>query len=191
MPEIRDSSDDSVQVDAANTWTAIQTYEDQKLKLFNPAKDFNYVFVTAAIGADRNVNWPLLTGDITLGDRAVPLQYSVSDETTVLSTGTKKTTFRIPFKMTVTAIRASLSTAGTGAALVTVDVNDDGSTMLSTKITIDATEKTSQTAATASVLSPNPFLIVDDSEMTVDIDTIDTDNVAKGLKITFIGYRTP
>jgi len=117
-----------------------------------------------------------------------PLIVAVGDESTVLSVGTAKITFRMPFGMTLTEVRASLTIAGTGAALVTVDINEAGITILSTKITIDATEKTSQTAATPPVISDSA--LADDAEMTVDIDVIDTDNVAAGLKITLIGFKT-
>ncbi|KKK72512.1 hypothetical protein LCGC14_2903150, partial [marine sediment metagenome] len=112
---------------------------------------------------------------------------AASDETTVLSTGTAKTTFRMPYAFTVSEVRASLTTAGTGAALVTVDINDSGTTILSTKLTIDATETTSTTAATAPVISDTA--LADDAEITIDIDTIDTDNVAKGLKVEIIGFN--
>ena len=109
-----------------------------------------------------------------------------SDEETALTTGTKLT-FRMPFEYTVTAVRASLTTAGTGANLVTVDINESGTTILSTKITIDATETTSTTAATAPVIS-DPDL-ANDAEITVDIDQIDSGGVSAGLKVSIIGYR--
>ena len=109
-----------------------------------------------------------------------------SDEETALTTGTKLT-FRMPFAYTVTAVRASLTTAGTGANLVTVDINESGTTILSTKITIDATETTSTTAATAPVID-DPDL-ANDAEMTVDIDQIDSGGVSAGLKVYIIGYR--
>ena len=109
-----------------------------------------------------------------------------SDEETALTTGTKLT-FRMPFAYTVTAVRASLTTAGTGANLVTVDINESGTTILSTKITIDATETTSTTASTAPVIS-DPDL-ANDAQMTVDIDQIDSGGVSAGLKVYIIGYR--
>lgn len=109
-----------------------------------------------------------------------------SDETTALTTGTK-VTFRMPYAYTVTAVRASLTTAGTGANLVTVDINEGGTTILSTKITIDATETTSTTAATAPVID-DPDL-ANDAQMTVDIDQIDSGGVSAGLKVYIIGYR--
>ena len=109
-----------------------------------------------------------------------------SDEETALTTGTKLT-FRMPFAYTVTAVRASLTTAGTGANLVTVDINESGTTILSTEITIDATETTSTTAATPPVISDSD--LANDAEMTVDIDQIDSGGVSAGLKVYIIGYR--
>ena len=110
-----------------------------------------------------------------------------SDESTAIdSTGTK-VTFRMPFAYTVTAVRASLTTAGTGANLFTVDISEGGTTILSTKITIDATETTSTTAATAPVISDSA--LADDAQMTIDVDQLDSGGVAAGLKVYIIGYR--
>lgn len=111
-----------------------------------------------------------------------------SDETTALTAGTNKVKFRMPYAFTVTEVRASLSTAGTGAQLVTVDINESGTSILSTKITIDATETTSVTAETVPVISDAS--LADDAEMTVDIDLIDTGGVSKGLKVSIIGHKT-
>jgi len=109
-----------------------------------------------------------------------------SDETTALTTGVKLT-FRMPYAYTVTAVRASLTTAGTGANLVTVDINESGTTILSTKITIDATETTSTSATTPPVISDSA--LADDAQMTVEIDQIDSGGVSAGLKVYIIGYR--
>ena len=88
--------------------------------------------------------------------------------------------------MTLTDIRASVATAPTGSAL-TVDVNESGTTILSTKLTIDATEKTSETAATAAVISD--AALADDAEITIDIDGVGSTIAGAGLKVTFIGER--
>jgi hypothetical protein len=109
-----------------------------------------------------------------------------SDETTALTTGTGKVTFRMPFAMTVTSVKASLTTAQTSGSIFTVDINDSGSTILSTKLTIDNTEKTSTTAATAAVISDSALAA--DAEITIDIDQIG-DGTAKGLKVTISGTR--
>lgn len=142
------------------------------------------------IDSGELVNGGVDESHLSASGRKEAMMIAVTGETEVLSVGTAKVTFRMPYAFTVTAVRASLTTAGTGAALVTVDINDDAATLLSTKITIDATELTSTTAAAAPVLSPCPFLIVDDSQMTIDIDTVDTDNVGAGLKVYLIGGRT-
>ncbi len=112
---------------------------------------------------------------------------AASDETTALTTGTAKVTFRMPYAMTLTDVRASLTTAQTSGSIFTVDVNEGGTTILSTKLTIDNTEKTSTTAATPRVISD--AALADDAEITVDIDQIG-DGTAKGLKVVLIGTRT-
>ncbi len=114
------------------------------------------------------------------------LVLAASDESTALATGTGKVTFRMPYAFTVSAVRASLSTAQTSGSIFTVDINDSGTSILSTKLTIDNTEKTSKTATTAAVISDTA--LADDAEITIDIDQIG-DGTAKGLKITLIGTR--
>ena len=110
-----------------------------------------------------------------------------SDETTALTTGTK-VTMRMPFAFTVTGVRASLTTAGTGANLVTLDIEQGGTSILSTKITIDATETTSTTATTPPVISTSA--LTDDASITCDVDQIDSGGVSAGLKMYLIGYKT-
>jgi hypothetical protein len=112
------------------------------------------------------------------------IQIAASDETTALTTGTAKITFRMPYAMTLTAVRASLSTTQTSGSILTVDINEGGSTILSTKLTIDNGEKTSTTAVTPPVISDTA--LADDAEITIDIDQVG-DGTAKGLKITLIG----
>jgi len=111
-----------------------------------------------------------------------------SDEDTDLTTG-EKVVFRVPFQYTVTAVRASLTTAATGGTLLTVDINEGGTSILSTKITIDASETTSTTAATSFVLANDPEILTDDAEMSIDIDAIGSTNPGKGLKVYIIGFR--
>jgi hypothetical protein len=109
---------------------------------------------------------------------------AVSDETTAITTGTAKLTFRMPFAMTLTSVRASLKTASSSGAPA-INVKESGTTIFSTTVTIDANEKTSTTAATPAVISDSA--LADDAEMTVDIDTAGTGAV--GLKLWLIGTR--
>jgi hypothetical protein len=119
---------------------------------------------------------------------AVPAEIGLacSDETTALTTGPAKVTFRMPYAMTVTAVRASVTTAPTGSTLV-VDINEGGTSILSTKLSIDATEKTSTTAATPAVISDTA--LADDAEITIDIDQIGSTVAGAGLKVWIIGRR--
>ena len=86
--------------------------------------------------------------------------------------------------MTLTTVRASLTTAQTSGSIFTVDINEGGSSILSTKLTIDNTEKTSTTAATAAVISDTA--LANDAEITIDIDQVG-DGTATGLKVYLIG----
>ncbi|HEY1402495.1 MAG TPA: hypothetical protein VGB05_00055 [Pyrinomonadaceae bacterium] len=109
---------------------------------------------------------------------------AASDETTAITAGTAKLTFRMPYAMLLTDVRASLTTPQTGGSVVTVDVNENGASILSTKLTIDNGEKTSTTAATPRVISDAN--LADDAEITIDVDQVG-DGTAKGLKVSLIG----
>lgn len=114
-----------------------------------------------------------------------------SDENTALTTGTAKVTFRMPYAFTLLSgaagVRASLKTAQASGSIFTVDINENGSSILSTKLTIDNTETTSLTAATPPVISDTS--LADDAVITVDIDQIGASG-ASGLKIALIGRPT-
>lgn len=109
---------------------------------------------------------------------------AIGDETTAITTGTAKVTFRMPYAFTLSAVRASLTTASSSGT-PTFDINESGTSILSTKLSIDASEKTSTTAATAAVISDSA--LADDAEMTIDVDVAGTG--AAGAKIYLIGNR--
>lgn len=124
------------------------------------------------------------------GTWATPLEsitIALSDLTTAITVGTGKETIRMPYAFTVTAVRAYLATAQTSGNIFTVDINEGGVSILSTKLTIDNAEKTSVTAATAAVISDAN--LADDAEITFDVDQVG-DGTAKGLKVVLIGYRS-
>lgn len=109
---------------------------------------------------------------------------AVSDETTALTTGTGKLTFRMQHGFVLSEVRASVTTAPTDATII-VDINQNGTTVLSTKLTIDATEKTSFTAATPPVISV--ATLADDDEITIDIDQVGSTIAGAGLKVYLHG----
>ena len=125
-------------------------------------------------------------GDGSLAALPFELVVAASDESTALTAGNNKITFRMPRAVTLTAVRASLTTAQASGNIFTVDINEAGTSILSTKLTIDNTEKTSTTAATPPVISDTA--LADDAEMTIDIDQIGN-GTATGLKVTLIGTR--
>ncbi len=117
--------------------------------------------------------------------QTIIIQLSCSDLTTAITTGTTKAYFRSPLAFTLTDVRASLLTAQTSGNIFTVDINDTGVSILSTKLTIDNNEKTSVTAATPAVISNTA--IGNDDEITIDVDQVGN-GTAAGLIVTLIGY---
>ena len=104
----------------------------------------------------------------------------ISDLISNLTTGTNKGYFRMPFAGTVTSVKATVLVAQTAGSLLTFDINENGTSILSTKLTIDNNEKTSTTAATQPVISD--AILADDAEITFDIDIVGTAG-AKGAQI--------
>jgi hypothetical protein len=123
---------------------------------------------------------------VPVGQYFETIVLTCSDESTALTAGTNKVIFRMPYAMVLSSVKASLSTAQTSGSIFTVDINEGGTSILSTKITIDNTEKTSATAATAAIISD--ATLANDAEISVDIDQVG-DGTAKGLKVTLSGVR--
>jgi hypothetical protein len=174
-------------VDAAATGAWVG--EEDSLAIYNSGWSFVVpIEGTQAYLQDENAVYRY-DGSVWAGPFfAVPVQpiiIAMGDETTAITTGTAKVTFRMPYGFALTEVRASLTTASS-SGVVTVDINETGATILSTKLTIDAGETTSTTAAAAAVISD--AALADDAEMTLDIDTSGTG--AAGLKVTLIGSKT-
>ena len=141
---------------------------------------------STALATARTIGGVSFDGTANINLREVIL-LACSDETTDLTTGTGKVTFRCPFAFTITGVSASVTTAPVGSTII-IDINEAGSTCLSTKLSIDASEKTSTTAASAAVISDAN--IAADAEITVDIDQIGSSTAGAGLKVKLDGYRT-
>ena len=111
------------------------------------------------------------------------------DEVTATAAATAVVTFHMPYAFTLTGIKAGVTTAPVGSVL-TVDLNEAGSTCLTTKLTIDAGEKTSGTAATAPVIGGAGPALADNALMTIDVDGVGSGTAGAGLKVYLIGYAT-
>lgn len=141
----------------------------------------------AAIGTITSFGRSLLAaGDSDALRGLVPikefLSIALSDEVTALTTGTNKARWRPLYAIKNVEVRAYLKTASS-SGVVTVDVNEAGVSILSTKCTIDANELTSQTAATSPIVSDS--VIAADAEVTFDIDTAGTGAVGLVVQLLF------
>lgn len=143
----------------------------------------------SAIGGDTNIDLVLAAkGTGVVKGHQESFSFALSDETTDLTTGTAKLTWRVPYAFTITDVRASVNTAPVGSTII-VDINDGGTSIMTTnKLSIDASEKTSTTAATAPGVTDSA--LADDAEVTFDIDQVGSTTAGKGLKVTIIGYQT-
>jgi hypothetical protein len=92
----------------------------------------------------------------------------------------------MPYSGSIYEVGATVDTAGV-TNLTTIDINNNGTTILSTKITIDTGEKTSRTAATPSVISSPNFKLGD--IITFDVDAVQT-TAAKGLTMFMVVIRS-
>lgn len=141
----------------------------------------------AAIAATQTfTNKTIAFGSNTITGLPVAFEIPCSDETTALTVATAKVTFRMPWAMTISDVRASVTTAPTGAK-ITVNIKESATTIFSTKLTIDISAKTSVGAAIPYVLSDSA--LADNAEMTIDIDTIGSTIAGTGLKILIIGTK--
>ena len=115
------------------------------------------------------------------------IQIACSDLSTALTTGTSKAYFRMPYAMTLTDVRASLLSAGSTSGTTTIDINEGGTSVLSTKLTIDFGDTTSVGATDSPVISDSA--LADDAIITIDIDAITGGADEVGLIVTLIGTR--
>lgn len=114
------------------------------------------------------------------------MTWALSDMTTALTTGTNKNYWYAPAAgMTIKFVRATLATASSSGT-PTFDINEAGTSILSTKITIDANEWDSFTAATPPVISDSA--IAANAKIDFDIDVAGT--AAAGAQIQ-IGFTVP
>ena len=123
---------------------------------------------------------PIINGEV--------LGFAFSDETTDLAVGTSAVSFQTPnFAITLTGVSVNVVTAPTGSTAI-FDINEGGVSVLSTLITIDATETNSETAATPPVISDSS--IAANAIITVDIDQVGSTITGAGGKVWIYFTRT-
>lgn len=158
-------------------------------------KDTNKLWVLDSgayvqIGASSSItagNYIGASGTTTISLTGVPVSFgfAFSDETTQISTGTSKFTFFAPHAFTITDVQASVNQSG--SSISTFNVKNNGTTIFSTaKLTIDANEFSTGTAATARVITGTTVSTY--NKLTVDVDTIGTG--CAGGKVYILGTRS-
>jgi hypothetical protein len=161
------------------------------LVVTNNVNFFNNTYVSniyAFNGVITNANGLTIGGNIAATYAGITnvMTWALSDMTTALTTGTNKNYWYAPaLGMTIKWVRATValkSTSGTP----TFDINEAGTTILSTKITIDADEFDSLDAAAAPVISDSA--IAAKAKVDFDIDVAGT--AAAGAQIQ-IGFTVP
>lgn len=111
------------------------------------------------------------------------IQLSCSDLTSALTAATNKAYFRSPKALTLTGVRISVLTAPTGSKLI-VDIKKNGTTMLSTLLSIDISALTSVGASVPAVISVSS--IASDDMITIDVTQVGSTIAGAGLIATLI-----
>jgi hypothetical protein len=117
-----------------------------------------------------------------------------TDDTMVLvqagkvTEGTSKIVYRQPRKITLTGVLAGLKTAQTSGDTLTVDIKVNGESILSTLLTIDNGETTSETAETPAVIDA-PEIDAGD-EVSFDVTQVG-DGTAVMLTVCLMGRIEP
>jgi hypothetical protein len=129
-------------------------------------------------------------GDLPSVNDVDVIWFAGSDESTDLETGTATISLVLPRAFTIdttvdNGAGCSVVTAPTTSG-ITVDINEAGTTIMTTnKITIDATETSSEDAGTAPGVTDTA--LADDALITLDIDAVGSGTAGAGLKCWLIG----
>jgi hypothetical protein len=132
--------------------------------------------------------WKATVDGMMLQGPTEHMTFALSDETTPLTTGLAKLTTRTPYMFFLSSVKAHVTTAPTGAA-IEVDINEDGVSVLTNPLTIDAGEKTSATSVVTDPMGITIIILGSDTELTFDIDQVGSTVAGTGLKVTLTGYR--
>jgi hypothetical protein len=129
-------------------------------------------FVTTKALAESNLPLHTATWSLVESDKEVAIGTALGGD------------WRIPGNraIKIKKVGAYVDTAAeTGSDVLTIDINEAGTSILSTKITIDVGDKSSNDATTAPVISDSA--IAADAILTFDIDQVNETTPAKGLKV--------
>lgn len=106
---------------------------------------------------------------------------SLSDETTDLEVLLAAATFRIPHDFTLQEVRASVTTAPTDASIL-VSISLEGSDVINGKLTIDATEYTSEDSTVTETLATGTVTLDSGASGSVDGILVDSIEIMSGAE---------
>lgn len=113
------------------------------------------------------------------------LAIAISDQTTAITTG-EKFAMDMPHDFVVTRVYGSLKTAPAGSAF-TVDVEDEGTTILNAVLSISAGTNNAETSTFASSAASYRF---DKGDLlSIDVDAVGSGTAGAGCVISIFGYR--
>jgi hypothetical protein len=137
------------------------------------------------VAGTTNAAW-----DVTRENAAIEYVYiACSDLTTALTAGTNKAIVYFSFNFKLIWPYASLATVCTGSTFI-IDINNGANSMLSTKLSIDASENTSGTAATAAVINATYEDYVANTALGIDFDQVGATIAGAGAGILLKVKRT-
>ena len=136
-------------------------------------------------GAGVTVDGVLIKDGKVATTKAVSVQ--ITDASTDITTGDGKAILNIPTLLdgyVLKRVAASVTTAPVGAA-ISIQINNvtDNVDMLSTRLTIDAGEKTSATAATPAVIDTSHDDVATNDVIRIDVDQVGSTTAGAGLVV--------
>lgn len=157
----------AVGVDASNGW------------IFLPVAQAGYSLLVIDEGLRIRHDGSSWNVDTSGGAIPQTITLALSDLTSDLTAGAGKAYWDAPYPITISSVSASVLTAPTGSG-ITVDINEEGVSILSTPITIDDAEVRSADSATPPVVSDSAVA----GRLTFDIDAVGSTTAGQGLLVT-------
>jgi hypothetical protein len=197
--------DGSIKIgDGSSTWDALDTLAWDVAAGVQPRTgttvDWANLAVTLSSG---ELGYDATTGSLKVGDGSTafaslrPVKNDgkvvipVIDGATSVATGDAQAVYLVPAEfngLNLTGVKAWVGTAGiTGTTDVQIRNITDSQDMLSTKMTIDTTERSTLTAAAAAVINATYDDVATNDFLAVDVDAVSSGTAPKGLwvELTF------
>ena len=149
------------------------------------------VTVDSVTGSGTHTDWTVSLSAAVIGSDLAKrvIQVKVIDDATTLTTGDGKVIFLVPQELNgynLVGAHAFVTTASSsGTPTIQIRNVTDSVDMLSTRITIDANEYTSYTAAAAAVVNATYDDVATGDRLAVDVDVAGTGAKGLGIVLTF------